>query len=261
MTFTLLTYNVLFNKAFSKLEKIFVKYDPDLLCLQEVETTEDNLQRLEKYGYQLADYSNSLIKFGKVYGIATYFKPKKIKLLNTDSFDLPKSFYELMLNAISIFKGGSKARTILRTNFELKGTQAQIAIYNIHLTLLGMNRTRKKQLQTVLDQDINKDNLPIIITGDFNYFPYRRKTLEDLMNSYSYKEATENLAYTMRVPSKKFARYSFLQEIAAKVVRKLYENGLKPDYTFYKNLQVLKTERVQKEFSDHYPIISTFKLI
>ena len=112
MTFSLLTYNVLFNRAFSKLEKILSKYNPDILCFQEVDTGEENLIRLEKYGYKLADYSNSLIKFGIVYGIATYYNPKKIKLLDTDSFDLPKSLYEVITTAFKILKGGGKPRTI-----------------------------------------------------------------------------------------------------------------------------------------------------
>ena len=260
MDFKLLSYNVLFNKAFPKLEKIFLKYDPDILCLQEVDTNEDNLLSLEKYGYQLADYSNSALKFGSIYGIATYFKPNKIVLKSSDSYDLPKSFYELLITAFRLFRGGNKARTILKTDLQFKTTNKKVSIYNIHLTLLGINRERKKQLQSVLKQEIYSNKAPVILTGDFNYFPYRRKTLEELMTKHGFEEATKNLMYTMRIPPKSFARYGFLQEIGAKFARKFYKNRLKPDYTFYKNITLIKTERIRKEFSDHYPIIFTFEL-
>ena len=260
MTFSLLTYNVLFNKAFPQLGKILTKYKPDVLCLQEVDTKENNLLQLEKFGYSLADYSNSLLKFGTVYGVATYLNPKKVSLLKTDSFDLPKSAYELFITAIRILKGGSKARTILRSDFTFKNKDKTIAIYNVHLTLFGINRTRKNQLQRVLNHGIHDIELPTIITGDFNYFPYRRKTLEKLMFYHQFKEATKSLIYTMRVPNKQFARYNFFQEIAAKFVRKFYNKRLKPDYTFFKNIDLIKTERINVKFSDHYPIISTFNM-
>ena len=260
MTFSLLTYNVLFNRAFSKLEKILSKYNPDILCFQEVDTGEENLIRLEKYGYKLADYSNSLIKFGIVYGIATYYNPKKIKLLDTDSFDLPKSLYEVITTAFKILKGGGKPRTILRTDFELMKSNKKVAIYNIHLTLFGINRTRTKQLEIVLNHGLKETEVPTIISGDFNYFPYSRKKLEHLMNQYGFKEATKNLNYTFRIPDRKFGQYGFLQELGAKVVRNYYKKRLNPDYTFFKKIKLIKTERIEKEFSDHYPIISTFKI-
>ena len=63
MKFTLLTYNVLFNKAFSHLPDILKQYQPDIVCLQEVDTREENLNQLEKCGYRLADYANCFIDF------------------------------------------------------------------------------------------------------------------------------------------------------------------------------------------------------
>src|SRR3989338_6941218 len=259
MTFSLLTYNVLFNKAFSQLGKILSKYKPDFLCFQEVDTNEDNLNRLEKYGYKLADYSNSLIKFGKVYGIATYFNPKKIKLIDTNYVNLPKSLLEMISAALKVLKGGSKPRTILRTDFLLAGKSKTVTIYNVHLTLIGINRTRNKQLEIVLNHGLNKNRFPTIITGDFNYFHYSRKKLENLMSSYGYKEATKGINYTFKISDSKFAKYNFFQRLGSILVKKYYNQNLKPDYTFYKKIKLLKTERIDEEFSDHYPIISTFK--
>src|SRR3989344_4360614 len=136
MTFSLLTYNVLFNKAFLQIENILYKYKPDIVCLQEVDTSSNNLTRLEKFGYKLADYSNSFIQFGKIYGIATYFNPEKLKLIKSNSFNLPKSIYELIITLIRILRGGNKPRTILRTDF-LLNKKKSISIFNIHLSLQG----------------------------------------------------------------------------------------------------------------------------
>ncbi len=262
MTFSLLTYNVLFNKAFVKVEKMLDKYRPDILCFQEVETKEENLTSLEKFGYKLADYSNSFIKFGKVYGIATYFntnfKAQKLKLIKTDSFNLPKSLYEVLTTIIRILKGENQPRTILRTDFLLTEKKKTVVIYNVHLSLFGINRTRTKQIEKVLNHGIKEDKFPLIITGDFNYFPYRRKKLENLMTKHGFREATRNINYTIRYPNRKFTKYSLIQNLAVKIIRKYVNHRLKVDYTFYKNLELIKTERIEKEFSDHYPIISTF---
>lgn len=260
MNISLLTYNLLFNKAFDWLGKLLVKYQPDVICLQEVDTNEANLLKLNKFGFKLADYSNSFIQFGKIYGIATYYNPKKLKLVDTNSFNLPKSFYEAFTSFIKILKAGSQPRTILKTDFASVKGNKQITIYNIHLSVYGINRTRTKQLETILNHKTIKTRLPFIITGDFNYFPYRRKNLERIMSKHGLREATSSINYTIRFPDRKFARYSFFQELAAKFVRKYFNNKVKADYTFYKNLKLTKTERIEEKFSDHYPILCNFKI-
>ncbi|OGK13716.1 hypothetical protein A3C98_04735 [Candidatus Roizmanbacteria bacterium RIFCSPHIGHO2_02_FULL_37_15] len=260
MSFSLLTYNVLFNKAFIELEQILYQDKPEILCLQEVEASEKNLARLNKFGYRLADYSNSFIKFGKIFAVATYFNAEKLKLVKTDSFSLPKSIYEMFIAVLNIIKGKNTPRTILRTDFLLTKNKKRVAIYNIHLTVEGINRTRTNQLQTILNHTIKDTKLPIVLTGDFNYFPYRRKRLENLLLRYGFKEATNKISYTIRYPDRSFTRASFVQELVYKIVRKYFNGRLKVDYTFFKNIKLVGSKRVEKEFSDHYPIISTFKI-
>lgn len=260
MTYSLLTYNVLYNKAFVWLEKIITAGQPDIVCLQEVETDESNLLKLEKFGYKLADYSNTFIQFGKIYGIATYYRPGKLKLIKTDSFNIPKSFYEAVLAFFKFFQKDSQPRTILRTDFLESKTRSKFAVYNLHLSLYGINRTRTKQLSVILNHGIREIKLPTIICGDFNYFPYRRRNLEKLMKEYGFLEATRNIGYTIRYPSRSFTRYSFLQELAVKLIRKYFKGRLKIDYIFFKKLKLVKSERIELKFSDHFPVISTFQI-
>src|SRR3989344_5253351 len=84
MTLSLLTYNLLHNKALTMLEKVIEPYSPDILLLQEIDTSESNLSIVESLGYTLSDYANSYLKYGKVYGVATFYKNKKLIIVAGD---------------------------------------------------------------------------------------------------------------------------------------------------------------------------------
>jgi len=262
MKFSLLTYNVLYNNALARLSPILKKYKPDILCLQEVDTNEKNLKSLERDCYQLADFSNSFIKFGKIYGVATYYNTNSFTFLESDNLNLPRSYLEIALLIFHLLKGGNKPRTVLQTDFLCKLVNKSLSIFNIHLSLYGANSIRNKQLEKTLKDDLTfgkKD--PLIITGDFNYFPYRRKKLENIMKECGLAEATCNLNYTIRYSfDGKAERYNFIQKLGARFIRKFLDGKLKVDYTFYRNLKLTKAERIDVRFSDHYPIIAYFKI-
>lgn len=137
MRFNLLTYNVLFNRAYKQLHALVKKYRPDIICLQEVDTSETNLKALEDLGYSLADYANSFIQFGKIYGIATFYNPTSFEFGESKSIFLPKSIYELFLTILKVLRGGQKPRTLLGTTFIHKKTKKELVIYNTHLTTYG----------------------------------------------------------------------------------------------------------------------------
>lgn len=255
-----LTYNVLFNKAVVYLEDIVKSYQPDILCLQEVETDDQNLKRLQHNSYRLADYSNSFFKYGKIYGVATLYNEEKLQLVQSDALNLPKSVYEILLTILRILTVGNKPRTILRTDFRFRANNKIITTYNVHLSSLATNNARAKQLEKVLKDGMSSDKIATVITGDFNYVPYQRKALELLTTMYGFEEATKNILFTYFCPDGKKAQYNLMQRFLARIVKKFYNNRLKMDYTFYKGLKLKKTERVEVDFSDHYPIISYFNL-
>ena len=78
MNLSLLTYNTLFNNAVGKLDEVVNIYHPDIICLQEALTGEKSIKKIEKWGYKLADYSNSFVKFGKIFGVITFYNPKAL---------------------------------------------------------------------------------------------------------------------------------------------------------------------------------------
>lgn len=237
MKFSLLTYNLLFNRATAKLQEMLAQERPDLLFFQELVTNENEQQKIESLGYKLADFSNSFIRFGRVFGVATFYNPKTFSLVSSQSFDLPSSLMEVFL---FVLRRGELARTVLKTEFEHKTTKKRIVAYNIHLSSFATNNVRKRQISnTLADLKLDKKK-PLLIAGDFNY-PYRRKAFEDLFIKYRLKEATKDIVFTSR----------FLKISALK---------LKLDYILYKNVSLLNTQRIDIKLSDHYPIMSTFSL-
>lgn len=237
MQFSLLTYNLLFHRAVKRLEATLQSTRPDLLLFQEVKTKPDDFKKIESFGYKLADYSNSFIMFGQIFGVATFYNPKVFSLVRSQSFDLPYSFFETLL---FVLKKGEIPRTVLRTEFKLKDMGKIITAYNIHLSAAAMNNVRKIQIKNTF-QDLKLDKKsPLVIAGDFN-FPYRRRLFDHLIRAYNLKEATSNIRYTSK----------FLKILPIK---------LKLDYVLYKNLLLVETKRINIKHSDHFPILSTFKL-
>ncbi len=238
MNLSILSYNLEFNKALESIDKVLVKTKPDILCLQEMETTEDNLALLRNYGYSLADFSNSFIKYGRVWGQATFYNKKTVQFISSVTLNLPRSYYEVILR---ILRGVNEPRTVLKTEFLRKNSQTSFVIYNVHLSSYqATNRTRARQITKMLDDlDLHIKN-PVIITGDFNY-PYGRKRFEKLIAEYNLKEATNNLYYTSIFRLLKILPFKF-----------------KVDYILYRDLKLRKTVRVPVTSSDHFPILSMF---
>ena len=239
MIISLLTYNVWYSRALNNFHKLLEQCRPDIVCLQEIQTDNGEPSAIEQYGYKLADFSNSFIKFGKVYGLATFYNPKKLDFHESSSLPLPRSYYEFIL---AFLRGGNKPRTVLKTEFIIKKSGKTIAAYNLHLSPTGTNGIRTKQIKAALEDIHISDRNPVVIAGDFNY-PYQRKQFEEIIGNYSLKEATNNIQSTYEE--------RFL---------KIFPIKLKNDYILYKNLNLLKTEKMLCRDSDHFPIISEFEV-
>jgi endonuclease/exonuclease/phosphatase (EEP) superfamily protein YafD len=117
-----------------------------------------------------------------------------------------------------------------------------VTIYNIHLTPIATNQLRIRQINNTFgDLNLNNKNA-IIIAGDFNY-PYGRRRFEQEIHKYNLKEATNNLNFTMEK--------RILNRISVK---------LKLDYVLYKKLKCVSNEKLLIYRSDHFPVLSTFKI-
>ena len=238
MTLSLLTYNLLHNKALTMLEKVVEPYSPDILLLQEIDTSESNLSIVESLGYTLSDYANSYLKYGKVYGVATFYKNKKLTFKETSTINLPFGIYEVF---DFLLRGGRRHRTILRTEFKTGQSSKKIVVYNVHLTAQSTNTLREKQMEEIF-QTLQLNNKPIIVAGDFNYV-YRRRRFEDIFMKYDLHEATNKIFITYK------DRWL-----------KIFPVKSKNDYVLYHNMVHLETKRIEAEYSDHYPVFSKFNI-
>ncbi len=259
MRFSLLSYNTLFNKTFNQVAKIIKKHQPDIICLQEVDTHENNLKILEENGYKLADYVNCFIQFGKIWGIATYYNSNKFDFLNSRPIPMMRSFFEILTSINQLLKKNSVKKNILKTSFFEKITQQTLVVYNVHLSTFGSNKLRLKQINLIDFKDLDKKHA-LVITGDFN-FPFERKKLETIMEKYQLKEATNNLFYTLILPKNPSEyKYGIIAKIFAKIVKKIWTDKMKVDYIFYRGLKNISTKRLDYNYSDHFPVITQFEI-
>ncbi len=258
MNIRFMTYNVLYGRALNDLERLVKVHSPDILCLQEVETNDKNLERFAKMNYKLADYSNSFIKFGKIYGVATFYNSRTMQFSQSSIIDLPRSIYEMTL---FVLRGGNKPRTVLDTVFSPIGSIKKVRVFNTHLTLIALNGSRMKQLRETLDDIPQPDGSAFILTGDFNYIPYARKKLETLIQEYDLEEATKNIDFTLQYSEDgKLEKYNLLQKWGSRLVARLFTNKLKVDYIFYRNVRMLSAKRIDVRYSDHFPILAVFQV-
>lgn len=261
MKFSVLTYNTLFNKAFLQLDKIIDKYKPDILCLQEVNISEANLKLIKKYDYKLADYSGTFIKFGKAFGVATYYNLQKFKFLKSETLKINSNLSELLYTIPQLLLGINKPKSVLRTDFVSKINNKKIIVCNSHLIVIAPNSLRVNHIDKALDSLNISSKIPLIIAGDFNYLPYQRKKLDNVMRKYNLVEATKNISQTVEFSRHgKKENFSFLQGFFIRRINHFFGNKMKNDYIYYRGLKLDVTNRIEVRFSDHYPIISTFSL-
>ncbi|MDO9027725.1 MAG: endonuclease/exonuclease/phosphatase family protein, partial [Candidatus Roizmanbacteria bacterium] len=243
------------------IDEIINKYHPDIVCLQEVLTEDKNIKKIEKLGYKLADFANSFIKFGKIFGVITFYNPKTLIFNDSFTLNLGINPIEYFFYLLQVILGYNKPKTILKTDFIHKSTRKKLSICNVHLYVIGSNELRIKHINQALKSINLLKNHQLIICGDFNYFPYLRKRLERMMARYHLKEATKNIGQTIKFSHDGLSeKFSFFERFFSRFINKVFADGLKIDYIFYRGLRLKKTERIEMRYSDHYPIISTFKI-
>lgn len=261
MNLSLLTYNTLFNNGVNKLGEVINSYHPDIICLQEALTNDKNIKKIEKFGYKMADFSNSFVKFGKIFGVVTFYNPKSLKYNDSFQLDLGTNLGEFFFNILRVVLGYSQPKTILKTNFTHRQTGKKICICNVHLYVVGSNELRVKHINQALKMINISIKVPLIIVGDFNYFPYKRMKLEKMMGKYNLKEATANIRQTIKFSGNgKFEKFNLFQRLTLPFINKFFIKQTKTDYSFYRGLKLINTERIESHSSDHYPIISIFKI-
>jgi len=257
MQFSIFSYNLLYHQAVEEVLSIIKELKPDVICLQEVAVDEIPKNAFLQYGYKLASTTNSFIKREKIYGLATFYHQNILKMISFENSKIPHTFYDWLRFFSNMLKRKFVRRTILKTTFRLRNSKEKITIFNIHLTAEATNEARLKQLNEILKQTTNIKN-PLILVGDFNYAPYRRKKLEKTLKKFGFKEATDKIDYTFSF-LKNTRFYGWFVKLIIKFLSR-FSARYKLDYVFYKKIKLVRIERIASKISDHYPIFAVFKI-
>lgn len=228
----------------------------DFFCVQEFFNQSKGTYQTEKYlksiGYQYAHIAYSTQKSPNYYGIATFSKypivGKQVKffsstgpnngILITD-VKIPGDTIRIINVHLESFRLKKKDYYYLNTlkDSSLESISAQPTIDLVDKIKLASER-RSYQLSQLLDC-IDFSPHPVILAGDFNELP----------NSYLYNEISKKL------------KDGFMESgwgLGATLVSEL--PGLRIDYTFYsRGIKPVKHQVIQKELSDHYPVLFEFK--
>lgn len=221
--------NDLIKETIDKKELLinFIKMEnPDIICFQELnfklkKYIEENIQNYIIVGtsrYQtnsfIDEYNSILIK-------------KDIDLLETKTFPLYKRFKH---DFFSVFPR-------ICTYVKLKKANQTFQIYNTHLDHL-FNYTRKHQLQILKKSLKHHEDIPTIITGDFN-MTKNNPNLKDFLES-----KLINIGSSLTKSTLKYIHHLPIDFII--ISKKIKCQSIKIDQNTH--------------ISDHYPLIAHLKL-
>lgn len=228
----LISYNIHFGKTLGKIVSWIKKAErkPDIVCFQEFPETklEEFKKTLEEISYSFV-FAPSFSKKKITYGELTAFNTKMLKLKRSKIIELGESKLER-----AIYRHKSHKSSLI-TEFEQEGKT--FAVANVHLVILALHGSRKKQLAATIDEI--KKSMPSLIVGDYNYSKVfgRKRGLLKFMHDYGYTMAGER-AITHRI-------WKIPQQI---------------DYAFYKGLKLREAKVGRVKYSDHYPILVKFEV-
>jgi len=230
----------------STISKFFIDENPDFAGLQEVTHS------------QLSYLSQSLVNYsfigvgrddGKTKGeySPVFFNNKKYKVLFNDTFWLSTT-----PEKVSVGWDASMERICTYGLFENILSKEKIWVFNTHFDHIG-NDARKKSTDLILKmiKNVNSNNIPLILTGDFN--------LEE--DDSSIKKLQMQLIDVLINIEKSNDYYGTYNAFNNKLI-----SQKRIDYIFIKNLKLKKARHVhlQTPFkgwaSDHHPVLSILKI-
>ena len=175
--------------------------------------------------------------------MAIFYNTSKIKLLEWGTYWLSETPDET-----SIGWDAGYRRTMTWAKMETKYSGKKFFYVNTHLDSDGA-LARKNGLKLILDKiaEKNTDNLPVVLTGDFNIIP-TDSVLDDVLGKAEMLDAR-----TTATKTDNLATFNGLGDEEERVIDYIYYRGFSscPEYETivkqYPNVQYI---------SDHYPIIA-----
>jgi endonuclease/exonuclease/phosphatase family metal-dependent hydrolase len=183
-----ISYNLRKNRASSELIALTESFEPDVLCLQECDTT---ALPAEVGHLHLADSTmrNRL-------GLALYYRKDRFTAVKTQAFELKKSLHDRLLTPAHERLIGTR---LLETE-----AQRELVVASFHAApLTALNSLRRHQIAAAHEQlRALGPGLPTLMVGDYNY-PLFKQNLNERMQESGYDLTLSD--------SKTYTRYKFFR--------------------------------------------------
>lgn len=247
-----MTYNVKYanendgENSWSKRKKFITNqlkfYEPDIMGLQEVLFSQIQHFTSEIGGY---DFVGKAREDGKQKGefTAILFKNEKFELIEDHTFWLSET-----PGKVSTGWDAALPRVCTYALFRDKNTGKKFWFFNSHFDHVGTEaRTESARLILKKIEEVNTENLPVVLTGDFNLEPESEgiKLISEKLKD------SRNTANTVFGSEGTFNGYQFDKPASRRI-----------DYIFVnesvevKKYAVLTDSKEMKYPSDHFPVIT-----
>ena len=215
-----ISYNLRKHRAAGELEDLVDAHDPDVLCVQEADTTDlpDAIR-----GLALADATK-----GNRLGLAVFYRENAYRALEVRAISLKKSLHDRVLKPAEERMLGVRLHDI--------DARRELIVASFHAApLTALNSLRRHQIRTALDELSELgDGLPIIMVGDYNY-PVFKENLGQKVREHGYELSLSD--------ARTYTRYRFF--------RGHY------DFATSVGFRIDRVTTLPKGLSDHLPILVT----
>jgi endonuclease/exonuclease/phosphatase family metal-dependent hydrolase len=164
-----ISYNLRKNRASSELVALTESFEPDVLCLQECDTT---ALPVEVGALRLADSTlrNRL-------GLALYYREDRFTAVKTQAFELKKSLHDRLLRPAH--------ERLIGTRLMETGVQRELVVASFHAApLTALNSLRRHQIAAAHEQlRALGPGLPTLMVGDYNYPLFKQNLNERMLES------------------------------------------------------------------------------
>jgi endonuclease/exonuclease/phosphatase family metal-dependent hydrolase len=212
------SYNLRKHRAVNELAALDERYAPDVLCLQEADTT-DLPQHLHQLELATSTTGNRL-------GLAVYYRADRFSFEAVRAFALKKSMHDHLLRPAH--------ERLVGVRLLDHEAQRELMVASFHAApLTALNSLRRHQIKSALGElQFMGPGLPTLMVGDYNY-PLFKDSLAAKVRDYGYDLTLSD--------SRTYTRYKFFRghfDLATSV-----------------GFDIEKVETLPRGSSDHLPIL------
>lgn len=166
-----ISYNLRKHRAATELAGLAAAHDPDILCLQECDTTD--------LPDEIGDLSLVEATSGNRLGLAMYVRTNIFRVEKVRTIGLKKSLHDRVLKP-------AHERVLGALLHDIDNGQGMIVASFHAAPLTALNSLRRNQIRAALDelQSLGPD-LPVLMVGDYNY-PVFKENLGQTVREHGY---------------------------------------------------------------------------